>query len=305
MRCFTVPGVIWSYQLFLDFSNFLECGFEIVKCDLFQYSFRKNMIFFISHHPLLLLLLLSLSGVVPGGAFVPITIGTILTGRDVNRLSARLSATATGVCRLSARLSATATGVSPGELYSSANSAYNANDPLTALSFYDRIPPSPRLWQRGLCSYVCGDYGKAAGQFALDADANGDDGEEALWEFASRMSGGEEKGAEDVLRRVAGRSDLYIRDRRPVIRLAVRCYYDYFILKSMESVSKYISESTDIFYSDLYVGLLYYCQGEEKLSKLYLKRALETEYSERERGRDFMVKTGDLLLRTIDGTVKE
>ena len=70
----------------------------------------------------------------------------------------------------------------PSESYRLGVSSFLSGDAASSLLYFDEMPSSPGLWQRGLAAYAAGDYQKAREQFRLDRTANGGDGEETIWE---------------------------------------------------------------------------------------------------------------------------
>ena len=152
-------------------------------------------------------------------------------------------------------------GPSPSSTYRSAfdEMVFNRN-PNAALALYNSLPRSPSLWQRGLAAYCAGEYSVAAEQFRFDKEINGNDGEESLWEFASLTK----------LRPTDSASFLAAlpvssRDPRKVVRDSCSLYRDYVQSRSGGERERILasflasfdgSSSKDLFYADMYLGLL-------------------------------------------------
>lgn len=114
------------------------------------------------------------------------------------------------------------------------------HDPVSSLKYYDMLPSSPYLWQRGLVAYCAKEFGVAARQFGFDRSVNGGDGEEALWMCASLAREGKTK---DELLSSLPPNGLSLNDPRPVIRDSVRfieqyltklcIFFNFFLLVSL------------------------------------------------------------------------
>jgi hypothetical protein len=104
----------------------------------------------------------------------------------------------------------------PANAYAAATEAFVKSDPTYAFGLYNNLAPSPYLWQRGLAAYAVGSYAAAADQFRLDRSVNGGDGEELIWEFASRAKG-EAEGRKLELAKSIFPAEGRSRDPRPVV----------------------------------------------------------------------------------------
>ena len=168
-------------------------------------------------------------------------------------------------------------------------------DPVASLKFYDMLPPSPYLWQRGLVAYCAGEFKVAASQFDFDRSVNGGDGEEALWMCASlaRLKGSSKA---DLLSSLPP-NGLVANDPRPVIRDSVKLFYDFLSGNVADNfAAKFLtgqaSDDKTTFYADLYLGLFYdSLSPNPTLASSYLSKALATPYAKQ--GSDFMISTAE------------
>ena len=168
-------------------------------------------------------------------------------------------------------------------------------DPSAALRYYDMLPPSPYLWQRGLVAYCAGEFEVAAKQFDFDRSVNGGDGEEALWMCASlaRIQGTTKA---DLLSSLPP-NGLVVNDPRQVIRDSVKLFYDFLSTSPPNDLAaKFLTSNSGddktTFYADLYLGLLYdSISPNPTLASSYLSKALATTYAQR--SSDFMISTAE------------
>jgi tetratricopeptide (TPR) repeat protein len=129
------------------------------------------------------------------------------------------------------------------------------------------------MWQRGLSLYYTGEYDEAAKQFRKDVDVNPNDTEESVWCFASEAMD-PNKGLE-----YARKNQLVTgRDSRRVMASV------YALFSGAEDGEEALRRagkrnSSDEFYSALYLGLWYEINGRAEDAKREIKRANDTLYS--------------------------
>ncbi|GMI38813.1 hypothetical protein TrCOL_g10221 [Triparma columacea] len=198
------------------------------------------------------------------------------------------------------------------ETYRSAYDEFVFNhNPKNALALYDSLPPSPYLWQRGLAAYCAGEYLTAVEQFRFDKKINGNDGEESLWEFASSSKAAPNSGASFL-----SALPVSSRDSRRVVRDSVALYRDYISSKSgrdrerilVDFLSSFNGESEkDIFYADMYLGLLLDSTGSDSgslTSHSYYSSALATSYAKASLAQFRSRSTkGDFMVSVVENIV--
>lgn len=129
------------------------------------------------------------------------------------------------------------------------------------------------MWQRGLSLYYAGEYEEAAKQFRADVRVNPNDTEESVWCFASEAMD-PNKGLE-----YARKNQLVTgRDSR---RVMASVYALFSGAEDGEESLRRAGErnSSDEFYSALYLGLWYEINGRSEDAKREIKRANDTLYS--------------------------
>ena len=129
------------------------------------------------------------------------------------------------------------------------------------------------MWQRGLSLYYAGEYEEAAKQFRADVRVNPNDTEESVWCFASEAMD-PNKGLE-----YARKNQLVTgRDSR---RVMASVYALFSGAEDGEEALRRAGErnSSDEFYSALYLGLWYEINGRTEDAKREIKRANDTLYS--------------------------
>lgn len=126
---------------------------------------------------------------------------------------------------------------------------------------------TPYLWQRGITYYYLGKYAKGARQFELDLSVNSQDVEETLWHYLCIAQLENSSTAKECLLSVKYNLPLFMRQ-----------IYSLFAGKfSVESLLYAIktSDIRDLFYLNLYVGLYYEAQRDQKNSLFYINRAID------------------------------
>jgi len=129
------------------------------------------------------------------------------------------------------------------------------------------------MWQRGLSLYYAGEYEEAAKQFRADVRVNPNDTEESVWCFASEAMD-PNKGLE-----YARKNQLVTgRDSRHVMASVYALFSG---AEDGEEALRRAGErnSSDEFYSALYLGLWYEINGRAEDAKREIKRANDTLYS--------------------------
>jgi tetratricopeptide (TPR) repeat protein len=131
---------------------------------------------------------------------------------------------------------------------------------------------TPYLWQRGITYYYLGKYAKGARQFELDLSVNSQDVEETLWHYLCIAQ------LENFS--TAGECLLSVKYDLP---LFMRQIYNLFAGKfSVESLLYTIKTTNirDLFYLNLYVGLYYEAQRDQKNSLFYINRAIDCKIND-------------------------
>lgn len=125
---------------------------------------------------------------------------------------------------------------------------------------------TPYLWPRGITYYYLGKYAKGARQFELDLSVNSQDVEETLWHYLCIAQLENSFSARECL--------LPVKYNLPFFMGQI---YRLFAGKSsVEILLQTINtrDIQDLFYINLYLGLYYEAQRDQKSSNLYINRAI-------------------------------
>lgn len=126
---------------------------------------------------------------------------------------------------------------------------------------------TPYLWQRGISYYYLGKYAKGARQFELDLSVNSQDVEETLWHYLCIAQLENSLSARECL--------LPVRYDLPFF---MRQIYRLFAGKSSVEILLHTVNAHDIrdlFYINLYLGLYYEAQKDQKNSTFYINKAID------------------------------
>lgn len=126
---------------------------------------------------------------------------------------------------------------------------------------------TPYLWQRGINYYYLGKYAKGARQFELDLSVNSQDVEETLWRYLCIAQLENSLSARECLLPVRYDLPFFMRQ---IYRLFAGKSSVEIILDTFNN-----HELRDLFYINLYLGLYYEAQKDQKNSIFYIDKAID------------------------------
>lgn len=159
-------------------------------------------------------------------------------------------------------------------------SAFSSGDVEQSIQIFDSVIASqpsskPYLWQRGLSLYYADRFADGAEQFATDVSVNPNDTEESIWNFmcVSRLDGFE--AARAKMLKVG-------QDRRPVMRASMALFRGETDEAALQALANGASRSaSDVFYSNLYLGLYREAQGDADGARRFISTAAKSQYGQK------------------------
>lgn len=126
---------------------------------------------------------------------------------------------------------------------------------------------TPYLWQRGISYYYLGKYAKGARQFELDLSVNSQDVEETLWHYLCLAQLENSLSARECLLPVKYDLPFFMRQ---IYRLFAGKSSVEILLQTLNT-----DDIRDLFYMNLYLGLYYEAQKDQKNSIFYINKAID------------------------------
>jgi len=175
-------------------------------------------------------------------------------------------------------------GSNPRQYVSSGMERFRRGDVKGSVRDFDKameVQPSygDYLWQRGLSLYYADDFEGAAEQFLRDVKLNPRDTEESVWRIISqaRMPGGSlAKAREDAIKTVG--------ETRPYMKLIYQVFQGERDAQDLEAqIGEYSGQkgkAQDLFYLNLYAGLLAEADGRDADAKVRMRDAVASPYAQ-------------------------
>lgn len=173
--------------------------------------------------------------------------------------------------------------------------AFSSGDVERSIKLFDSViaaqPSSkPYLWQRGLSLYYADRFADGAEQFATDVSVNPNDTEESIWNFlcVARLDGFD--AARQKMLKVG-------QDPRPVMRASLALFRGETDEAALQTLANGASRSaSDVFYSNLYLGLYREAQGDADGARRFIQAAATSQYGQK--SGDYMADLAKVHLKT-------